>query len=52
VVINPGPDADRAQRLAMQAIEAARQAATNMAAELHAELERQPRESSRSPMCR
>jgi hypothetical protein len=36
----------------MQAIEAARQAATNMTVALRAKLERQPRESSRSPMCR
>jgi len=59
-VINPGPDADHAQRLAAaeaaaaQAIEAARQAAAaaqaaaNTAAALRAELERQPREPSRS----
>ena len=60
MVVNPG--ADRAQRLtaaeaaAAQAIEAARQAAAaaqaaaNTAAALRAELERQPREPSRSPV--
>ena len=56
-VINPDPDADRAQRVAAaeaaatQAIEATRQAAAadqavaNTAAELRAEMERQPRGS-------
>jgi hypothetical protein len=57
-VVNPRPDTDRAQRLAVaeaaatQVIEAARQEAANTAAVLRQELERQPREPSRSSECR